>query len=123
MRKLCVPILTLVLAAPITFMWDYNYLTPACDATRTTDCVSGFRIYDVTVSPPALLATAPNPTNAVGAVIGIEYTVNSFPHLGNSSAVAVATFVDWQGQVGETADSNTVIFQVKSEKPSSLRVQ
>ena len=123
MRKLCVPIVAFILAAPVIFSWDYNYTTPACSATVVTDCILGFHIYEATVTPRVLLATVPNPVNAVGAMTSITHIINSFPHLGNSTAVAVAIFVDWQGQIDETADSNTVIFQVKPEKPSSLRVQ
>ena len=110
-------------AADITFAWDYNYAIPACSATVTADCISGFRLYDTTVTPRVLLATVPNPANASGAMTGIEHTVTGYNHLGNSTAVATATFIDRSGGTGESGDSNVATFQVKPGAPSALMVR
>jgi hypothetical protein len=72
------------LAARVTLTWSYDYgPTPACSATRTTDCIDHFEIVDVTAQRKKIvIPSVGNPTAAVGKVDKISAEFKYGPPFG-----------------------------------------
>ena len=73
-----------VLAAHVTLTWSYDYgPTPACSATRTTDCIDHFEILDVTAQRKnVVIPSVGNPNAAVGKVDKISAEFKYGPPFG-----------------------------------------
>jgi hypothetical protein len=89
------------LAARVTVRWSYDYTRqPACNSSRTNDCVDHFEILDYTDSQrPKLLRSVPNPTNAVSKVDNISDEFSYGPPFGLRTIVVVAVARDEKGAI------------------------
>lgn len=114
-------------AATLQISLGYTYSTtasidssndyPACTATITTSCVSGFNIYDTTSSTPVLLGKVPNASPASGPTTVVGSITLTNPTPGNHTAVARTAYIDSGGQAAESADSAPATFQIASPAP------
>jgi hypothetical protein len=89
------------LAVRVTVSWSYDYTRqPACNSSRTNDCVDHFEILDYTDSHrPKLLRRVPNPTNAVAKVDNISDEFSVGPPFGLRTIVVVAVARDENGTI------------------------
>ena len=87
------------LAARVTVSWSYDYTRqPACNSTRTNDCIDHFEILDYTNSQdPKILRRVPNPTNVVSKVDNISDEFSYGPPFGLRTIVVVAVARDEKG--------------------------
>jgi len=85
----------------VTVSWSYDYTRqPACNSSRTNDCVDHFEILDYTdPQRPKLLLRVPNPPNAVGKVNNISDEFSYGPPFGLRTIVAVAVARDENGTI------------------------
>lgn len=89
------------LAARVTVSWSYDYTRqPACNSSRTNDCIDHFEILDYTDSQdPKLLRRVPNPPNAVAKVDNISDEFSYGPPFGLRTIVVVAVARDQKGTI------------------------
>lgn len=89
------------LAARVTVSWSYDYTRqPACNSSRTNDCIDHFEILDYTDSQdPKLLRRVPNPPNAVAKVDNISDEFSYGPPFGLRTIVVVAVARDENGTI------------------------
>jgi len=109
---------SLTQAAQVTFVFNFDYTGyVACDSTTTTDCISGFALYDVS-STRKKIADIPNPSNTTG-LQAISYA-QSLTSIGNRSFVAVTKGIDSTGAEIDSIDSNTATVSNKPNPPTNL---
>jgi hypothetical protein len=83
-------------AARVTVSWSYDYTRqPACNSSRTNDCIDHFEILDYTDQQhPKPLRRVPNPPNAAGKVDNISDEFSYGPPFGLKTIVVVAVARD-----------------------------
>jgi len=89
------------LAARVTVSWSYDYIRqPACNSSRTNDCIDHFEILDYTDQQhPKPLRRVPNPPNAVGMIDNISDEFSYGPPFGLKTIVVVAVARDENGAI------------------------
>ena len=89
------------LGARVTVSWSYDYTRqPACNSSRTNDCIDHFEILDYTDSQdPKLLRRVSNPPNAVAKVNNISDEFSYGPPFGLRTIVVVAVARDENGTI------------------------
>jgi len=89
------------LAARVIVSWSYDYTRqPACNSSRTNDCIDHFEILDYTNSQePKLLRRVPNPPNAMAKVDNISDEFCYGPPFGLRTIVVVAVARDENGAI------------------------
>jgi hypothetical protein len=89
------------LATRVTVSWSYDYTRqPACNSSRTNDCIDHFEILDYTDSQdPKLLRRVSNPPNAVSKVDNISDEFSYGPPFGLRTIVVVAVARDENGTI------------------------
>jgi hypothetical protein len=84
--------------ATVTMTWSYDYgPDPACNETRTTNCVDHFEVKDITAGP-VLLQRVDNPHQAYQAVNDITATFSLGPPYGVRTLAVAAVGRDGSGQ-------------------------
>jgi hypothetical protein len=85
-------------AATVDVKFDYNFTdNPACTATRTTNCVSGFRVGFLNGSTLDSKVNIPLPANPSGQVVGLTSSFTSQGIYGGKTIAAVAVGKDAAG--------------------------
>jgi hypothetical protein len=89
------------LAARVTVSWSYDYTRqPACNSSRTNDCIDHFEILDYTDQQhPKPLRRVPNPPNAEAKVDNISDEFSYGPPFGLRTIVVVAVARDENGTI------------------------
>ena len=91
---------------------DANNNWPACTATITTECVTGFNVYDTTGSTPVLLGKVPNSQTPSGAqTMTFTFTATGLAY-GTNTAVETTAYIGSGGTSAESADSAPATFTV-----------
>jgi hypothetical protein len=90
-----------VLGARVTVSWSYDYTRqPACNSSRTNDCIDHFEILDYTDQQhPKPLRRVPNPPNAVAKVDNISDEFSYGPPFGLRTIAVVAVARDENGTI------------------------
>jgi len=96
------------LAARVIVSWSYDYTRqPACNSSRTNDCIDHFEIFDYTDQQrPKRLRRVPNPPNAAGKIDNISDEFSYGPPFGLKTIVVVAVARDENGAITESTKSN-----------------
>ena len=96
------------LATRVTVSWSYDYTRqPACNSSRTNDCIDHFEILDYTDQQhPKPLRRVPNPPHAVGKIDNISDEFSYGPPFGLRTIVVVAVARDENGAITESTKSN-----------------
>lgn len=92
---------------------------PPCTGSVTTNCVTGFNIYDTTNSTPVLLGKVPNPSPASGTVSASGSIPLTNPTPGTHTAVARTAYIGQGGTAAESADSAPATFQIQAVAPGA----
>ena len=113
-------------AASITLSWTFNYaVDPACSASVTTNCVSGFE-YGTTVDSGKTLVrigTAPNATAAAGSTatsVSVQFTQG--PPYGSVVFYARTSGLDVNGNVVFSVPALASAAQITPGAPTNLTV-
>lgn len=85
---------------------------PACSSTVTTNCITGFNVYDVT-STKTLIGTIPNSTTPTGKQNVSDTFVKTYTP-GNYSIDATCAYKDANGNAAEGPASSPVPFTVNA---------
>lgn len=92
---------------------------PACSATVTTNCVTGFNVYDTTGSTPVLIGKIPNASTPTGSQTVIGTFTLSNPTYGSHTAVATTAYIGPSGTAAESADSAPATFTINPGAPNA----
>jgi len=118
-----------IYASTLTISLTYTYSTtstidsnndyPACTSTITTNCVTGFNVYDTTGSTPVLLVKLPNASPASGTVTVIGSATLNSPTPGTHTAVATTAYIGDNGTAAESAYSASTTFIIAAPAPAA----
>jgi hypothetical protein len=118
-----------IYATSLTISLTYTYSTtgsidannnyPACTQAVTTNCITGFNVYDTTGSTPALIAKLPNASPASGTVGIIQTVTLTGPTPGTHTAVARTAYIGADGTAAESVDSAPTTFVIPAPAPSA----
>lgn len=93
---------------------------PACSATITSTCVSGFKVYDSTTSTYSVIGILNTPTTPSGTqTFQQNFTDNTLTY-GSHSAVATTMYVDSSGATKETAYSAPTNYVYSAGTPAII---
>lgn len=92
---------------------------PACTATVTTNCVTGFNIYDTTGSTPVLIGKISNAATPSGLQTVTQTFTLSNPTYGTHTAVATTAYIGPSGTAAESADSAPQSFTINPAAPNA----
>src|SRR5579875_2971647 len=89
---------------------DSNNNWPACSTSITTECVTGFKVYDITnSSSPLVIGSLLNANNPTGTqTLSFQFTVNNYAY-GQHTLVATTVAVNATGGAIESAYSAATI--------------
>lgn len=117
-------------AATVTVTATYTYSAsstldssgnwPACSATITSTCVTGFKIYQTDVTPFVVIGTLNNPTTPSGTQTFAQSFTDSSLAYGTHSVEATTLYVDSSGAAQETGYSAAATFVYSAGAPAII---
>jgi len=109
-----------LLAATVTFTWDYTYKAPPCSATVTANCIEGFELRNANGS---VITTFPNPPTAAlnATVTDISGEVIVGPPFGLTRFDLFTKGRDNAGAAIYSATPASISLVVTPDRPANLR--
>jgi hypothetical protein len=84
---------------------------PGCTTTLTTNCITGFNVYDTTTTR-TLIGTVPNSSNPSGQQTMTDAFIPATYAAGSHTIVATTAYKDANGAAQESTDSSPFTFTV-----------